>query len=186
MYKIGNDDSRILCVPTLLCRQIVQDSHDKSDFHFKTGQLKAILKPLIYHPDLVHMIVNTVKHCLICTLTPAKRVRKLIGAQRSNTHAPGQCIITDSMYLPRSTFGYSKALIIIDSATGYCIVYPSKNLLAATVKSHFLMYLCSHPPPQIVKADMGGEFQKDLEGFLGTYGIQLDGSMPYSKGSSSC
>ena len=47
------------------------------------------------------------------------------------------------------------------------------------------MYLCSHPPPQTVKADFGGEFKKDLEGFFANYGIQLDSSMPYSKGSTS-
>ena len=47
------------------------------------------------------------------------------------------------------------------------------------------MYLCSHPPPQTVKIDFGGEFQKDLEGFFANYGIQLDASMPYSKGSTS-
>ena len=156
LYKRGKDDSSILCMPDLLCRQIVQDSHSKSGFHFKIHQLNSILRPLIYHPDLANMIVNTVKQCLICTLTPSKRVRKLIGAQRSNIHAPGQCIVTDSLYLPRSTYGYTKALIIVDSATGYVIVYPSTNLLASTVRRHFLIYLCSHPPPQTVKADCEG------------------------------
>ena len=125
-----------------------------------------MLSPLIYHPSLNGMIINIVKNCLICTITPPKKVRKLIGAQRSNIHVPGQCIITDSMYLPQSRYGYSKALIIVDSATGYCTVYPSQNLLAATVKKHFLFYLCSHPSPEIVKSDMGSEFRQDLEGFF--------------------
>jgi hypothetical protein len=47
------------------------------------------------------------------------------------------------------------------------------------------MYLRSHPPPQTVKIDFGGEFQKDLEGLFANYGIQLDASMPYQKGSTS-
>ena len=47
LYKIGPKDFRILCVPELLCRQIVEDSHARSGFHFKTNQLGSILKPLI-------------------------------------------------------------------------------------------------------------------------------------------
>jgi hypothetical protein len=131
------------------------------------------------------MIIFIVKHCLICTITPSKRVRKLIGAQRSNVYAPAQCIVVDSAFLPRSTHGYSKALIIVDSCTGFVIIYPSQNLLASTVRRHFLTYLCSHPLPEVVKSDHGGEFRRDLEGFFANYGIQLDGSMAYAKGSTS-
>ena len=36
LYKIGPKDFRILCVPELLCRQIVEDSHACSGVHFKT------------------------------------------------------------------------------------------------------------------------------------------------------
>ena len=166
LYKLGKEDSRILCLPDILCRQVVQNAHNKSGFHFKIHQLNSILRPLVFHPDLKEMIIFIVKHCLICTITPSKRVRKLIGAQRSNVHVPGQCIVVDSAFLPRSTYGYSKALIIVDSCTGFVIIYPSQNLLASTVRRHFLMYLCSHPLPEVVKSDHGGEFRRDLEGFF--------------------
>ena len=118
-------------------------------------------------------------------MTPPKRVRRLIGIQRSNIHMPGQCCVIDPFYLPRSRYGYTKGLIFVDSSTGYVTVYPCQNLLAATIRRNILWYLCSHPPPEIIKADFGPEFQKDLEGFLSRYGIELHGSMPYSKGSTS-
>ena len=60
LYKVGQHKSKILCVPELLCRQIVYDSHAKSGFHFKVHQLGPILKPLIYHPNLQNMIEDTV------------------------------------------------------------------------------------------------------------------------------
>ena len=131
------------------------------------------------------MIVDTVQKCLICTMTPPKRVRKLIGIQRSNVHVPGQCTVIDPFYLPRSQYGYTKGLIFVDSATGFVTVYPCQNLLATTIRRNLLWYLCSHPPPEIIKADFGREFQNDLEGFLSRYGIELHSSMPYSKGSTS-
>ena len=77
----------------------------------------------------------------------------------------------DSCDLPRSQHGYSKALIMVDAATGYVIVYPSMNLLASTVRKHLLTYLSSHLLPEEIKADFGSEFKKELDKFLAKYGI---------------
>ena len=35
LYRLGPNKSKILCVPELLRRQIVYDSHARSGFHFK-------------------------------------------------------------------------------------------------------------------------------------------------------
>ena len=94
-------------------------------------------------------------------------------------------MVIDPFYLPRSRYGYTKGLIFVDSATGFVTAYPCQNLLATTIRRNILWYLCSHPPPEIIKADFGKEFQKDLEGFLSRYGIELHSSMPYAKGSTS-
>ena len=59
LYKIGHKNYKILCVPELLYRQIVSDSHSRFGFHFKTNQLGPILRPLIYHPNLQNMILDT-------------------------------------------------------------------------------------------------------------------------------
>ena len=63
------------------------------------------------------------------------------------------------------------------------IVYPSQNLLVATVKKHLLSYLSSHLLPEEIKADFGSEFKKDLDKFLAKYGIHLSSTKPYNKGS---
>ena len=57
------------------------------------------------------------------------------------------------------------------------------NLLASTVRKHLLCYLSSHLLPEEIKADFGGEFQKELDKYLGKYAIQLSASKPLSKGS---
>ena len=145
--------------------------------------MKCLLSPLIYHPCLQDLIHEIVKKCLICTISAPKRVRNLIGAQRSNYYVPSQCLVIDNAYLPRSQHGYSKALILVDAATGYVIIYPSLNLHASTVRKHLLCYLSSHLLPEEIKSDFGGEFEKELDKFLAKYGIQLSASKPLSKGS---
>ena len=166
----------------MLCKQVVSDSHSRFGFHFKVHQLEPMLKPLIYHPNLSNLIHDVVQKCLICTMTPPKRIRKLIGLQRSNVHMPGQCTVIDCFYLPTSRYGYTKGLILVDSATGYVTVYPCLNLQAASIRRNILWYLCSRHPPEIIKAEFGKEFLGNLEGFLGRYGIALHSTMPYAKG----
>ena len=131
------------------------------------------------------MITHVVKSCLICTISQPKRIKTLVGAKRTNYYLPSQCLVVDSCYLPSSQHGLSKALILVDACTGYVMVYPSSNLLAATVRKHFLTYLSSHLLPQEVKSDFGSEFQKELDVFLAKYGIQLTASKPLAKGSTS-
>ena len=150
---------------------------------FRKHQLFPLLKPLIYHPDLEDMIMKIVNKCLICTIAAPKRVRTLVGVQRSNYYAPSQCLVVDSCYLPKSQYGFSKALIMVNACAGYIIVYPSQNLLAVTVRKHLLTYLSSHLIPQEIKADFGSEFQQELDVFLARYNIELTSSKPYSKGS---
>ena len=76
-------------------------------------------------------------------------------------------------------------LFLVDSCTGYTIVYPSTSLQANTVRNHLHMYLCSHPIPSEINSDLGSEFRKGLDVFLAKYNISLSASKPYSKGSSS-
>ena len=124
--------------------------------------MDSLLKSLIFHPRLSDMITRVVKTCPICTFSAPKRIKILIGSQRSNYYLPSQCLVIDSAYFPRSQHGYKNALIIVDTSTGYVIIYPSQNLLAATIKKHF---------------------KKDLDKFLAKYGIHLSSTKPYNKGS---
>ena len=48
LYKIGHKDFKILCVPELLCKQIVADSHSRFGFHFKTNQQFTIRTSVIW------------------------------------------------------------------------------------------------------------------------------------------
>ena len=144
-----------------------------------------MLQCLVYHPDLRKMIQETVNACLICTISQPKRVRQLIGERRSNFYLPNQCLVIDSLILPRSQHGHTSALILLDSCTGYISCFPSTNLKASSVRHHLLTYFSSHPLPSQILADLGSEFRKELDVFLTRYNIQLISSKPYAKGSTS-
>ena len=178
-----SSNRHIFCAPELLCKDIIVQSHNRNGFHFTVPQMATLLQCLIYHPDLQKLIKSVVHSCLICTISQPKRVRKLIGSRRSNFYVPNQCLVIDSMILPKSQYGHNSALILVDSCTGYIIAYPSTNLKASSVRKHLLTYLSSHPIPSEIKADFGSEFKRDLDSFLSRYNIQLNSSKPFSKGS---
>ena len=60
LFRKTKFDSQIFCAPEILWKQIVFVCHNKSGFHFKIPQLTALLKPLIFHPDLDLFIKQTV------------------------------------------------------------------------------------------------------------------------------
>ena len=90
LFKKTKFNSQIFCAPEMLCKQIVFVCHNKSGFHFRIPQLTALLKPLIFHPNLDLFIMQTVRSCMICTISQPKRIRKLIGARRSNFYSPSE------------------------------------------------------------------------------------------------
>ena len=99
----------IFCAPELLCKDIIVQSHNRSGFHFTVPQMITLLQCLIFHPDLQKLIRGVVHSCLICTISQPKRVRNLIGSRRSNFYVPNQCLVIDSMVLPRSQYGHTSA-----------------------------------------------------------------------------
>ena len=63
LYKKFDDKTLILVVPELLGKQIIFQCHNNLGFHFSKNQPYALLKPLIYHPNLKNMIAKIVNEC---------------------------------------------------------------------------------------------------------------------------
>ena len=140
---------------------------------------------MLFHPHLAQTIKKSVNTCLICTLSRPKLVWKLIGERRSSFFVPSETIIIDTLFLPRSKYGFRYALIICDAATAYVSCYPAYDLRASTVQKNLLYYLASHVIPKNVICELGSEMRGNLDQFLAQYGINLLSTKPYDKGSSS-
>ena len=161
LYK-KRGTSSLLCVPEVLLKQIIFDAHVSLNFHFNKNQLQSQFLPLIFHPNMIAIISDVVKKCGLCTISHPKLVRNLIGMKRSEVCLPNQTIAMDSLYLPRSSQGFSKALILVDVASSRVVIYASKDLTAATVRKHVQTYLQSLPLPQCFLVDFGTEFRAGL------------------------
>ena len=74
LYKKATNNSLVLCIPELLGKQIIFDCHNRMGFLYLKHQMYALLKPLIYHPNLEDMINAIVSKCHICTIATPKKV----------------------------------------------------------------------------------------------------------------
>ena len=180
-----NGENLILCTPELILRDIILQAHTKSGFHFSKHHLLNLLRPLIYHPKLKPLIQAVTDTCAICTISQPKRIRKLIGEKRSNFYLPSQVLILDSLVLPRSTHGFTAALMMVDACTGKISIFPSQNLKASNVRKHIYNYLNCHIAPTEIRTDMGTEFAQNLENFLSQYNIVHTSVKPFHKGGTS-
>ena len=110
--KIKHNHQTILtlCLPLLLCKEVLNKAHCSMGYHFNVTQLKGQFTHLIYHPQLNELIRQVVHSCSICILTHPKWVRNLIGSKRTDLYLPGQNLVMDSLYLQKSTLGNTKAL----------------------------------------------------------------------------
>ena len=150
-------------------------------YHFNITQLRGQFIHLIYHPQLKEFIHNVVHTCSICILTQSKRARNLISSRRTDLYLPGQNLVLDSLYLPRSKLGNSKALIIVDSCTSRISLLESKDLKANTVRRHIRTYFQCQPLSEFLTCDLGTEFRQDLDAYLAGLGIQLLSTKPFNK-----
>ena len=175
----------LLCTPKVLTKEVVTAVHTNRNFHFSKSQCNILLSNLIWHPNLNKLVSQIIDNCLICIISQEKKTFKLVGTRRTHFYAPSECLIMDSAYLPKSTYGFSKLLILVDSCTSYTSLYPSCNLKASTVKRHLLHHLSSHKLPSVICCDHGSEFLENLDQFLASYNIELKMGKPYMKGSTS-
>ena len=100
-------------------------------------------------------------------------------------YRPGECIITDSMYLPKDRHGHCKAILIVDATSSKLSIFPATNLKFESVRQIFKHFLCCMVHPRLCQADQGTEYSQKLSDYLAKYNISLESSAPYYKGTTS-
>ena len=65
LYKLSKQNTFLLCLPSNLCKLIIQTVHVRLGFHFSWRHTVNLLKPLIFHPHLESLIKTQIKSCLI-------------------------------------------------------------------------------------------------------------------------
>ena len=119
----------------------------------------------------------------VCLLSKPKRLRKICGSMRSQVYRPWECIIVDSLYLPKDRHGHSKAILIVNAASSKLSNFHVTNLKFESVRQVLKHLLCCTVHPRLCKADQGTEYSQKLSDYLAKYNISLESSAPYHQGS---
>ena len=182
LYRMSPSDQLVLCVPPIVAESIATQLHNSNLFHYPADQLYDILVKLFYTTDLGPITKKIVQTCSVCILGRPRAVRKITGSRRTTVYLPGQCLCIDSCFLPKSSSGHTKLLILVDCCTSRISAYPSKSLTAAVAKAHIVNHILATGSPQVICSDHGSEFRKDLKDELAKINIQLQATTPYFKG----
>jgi hypothetical protein len=141
LYRMSPSDQLVLCVPPIVAESIATQLHHSNLFHYPAEQLYDILVKLFYTSNLGPITKKIVQTCSVCILGRPRAVRKITGSKRTTVYLPGQCLCIDSCFLPKSSSGYTKLLILVDCCTSRISAYPSKNLTAAVAKAHIVNHI---------------------------------------------
>ena len=118
----------LLAIPAVIAKGIIFKLHTVQGFDFNSAHLQTQLNKLIYTKNLKALCDNIVHQCPVCILSKPKRLRKICGSQRSQVYRPGECIIVDSLFLPKDRFNHSKSILIVDAASSKVSIFPVTNL----------------------------------------------------------
>ena len=93
-------DSYIVCLPQNVASAAAFKIHNLYGFHFSSYHMLQKMRKLIYSPGLESLVLDIVRTCPVCTLSPTKKLYRECGEVRSTVYAPLQAVIMDSVYLP--------------------------------------------------------------------------------------
>ena len=141
LYKKQNENL-LLAIPNILARGIIFKLHSTQGFHFNSTHLQTQLKNLIYTKSLKTLCKQIEAECPVCILSKPKKLRKICGSARSQVYRPGECIVTDSMYLPKDRHGHCKAVLIVDAASSKLSIFTAKSLKFDSIRQIFKHFLC--------------------------------------------
>ena len=165
-HSTHKDDSMQLCVSPVIAEATTNQLHHEDLFHYSAIMLETILRRIIFAFGLGTIFAKTAKTCPVCILARPKQIRNIIGRQRTNTYLPGENLVIDSAYLPNSTSGFNKVLIIVDGATSRISAFPSCDLTTQTAKKYILNHILSTNVTRSITVDNGSKFKEGLDASL--------------------
>lgn len=174
-YSPIGEEPRFLCyVPKGHRLSLLRIFHDEHD-HLGADKTLELIRKHFWFPSLKSFVQKYIGHCLIC-LTHKKAPR----APRQPIHswekpcAPFEIVHIDALGpLPQSN-GYRYVLIVIDSFSKFCLLYPMFGQDAIELKRLVTNVISLFGTPKLIVADRGRMFQSsDFTKFISELGIDL-------------
>merc|ERR1711954_611019 len=170
-----------LCLPPVICEQILQILHDSVKTHLPRESLVNHFNRNFYTRGITDISKKIVSKCLHCSLNLRKRKRNVKGENRTHERnlAPGQIWFLDVLVLPRSSSGNAFVLVFTERLSSYIAALPLKNITNQAVCEAFRKFLSVMPACQEVKTDHGvSDFGPGFTMECLSHGIEHRGEIP--------
>ena len=167
-------------IPTVLLAPIIIYIH-KHFLHPSTSQTYIQFTSLYFHPQARRTVQKICKACITCSMTRNAEYKNVpVGTARSfNPTKPRQAISADIIYMPKSSKGYTHALMIADLYSLYLSFIPLKSKSSEATAAAFRQYFTFMGIPEIVYTDNDQTFRGDVSTLLTSFQIQHRTSFPY-------
>ena len=170
-----------LCLPPLVCENILQILHDSTKAHLTRINLVNHYNRNFFTRGVQTISRKIIDKCLHCTLNLRKRTTLVKGSHRTfeKNLVPGQVWILDVLVLPRASSGHCFVLVFTERLTSYIAALPLKSVTNQSICQAFRQFLSIMPACSTVItdhgiSDFGPAFTQECE----SHGIIHSGQIP--------
>lgn len=174
-YTVIGEDDRLLCyVPKPYRLSILRVFHDEHEHIGVEKTLDLILKHF-WFPGMRQFVRKYILHCVVCIShkkVPRAPLQPIVSWTKTPT--PFHTLHVDVLGpLPESN-GYKFILIIIDSFTKYCLLYPIYSQDSTELKRVITNAISIFGTPYLIVCDRARMFESaDFTSFASNFGIHL-------------
>ena len=170
-----------LCLPALVCENILRTLHDSSKAHISRLNLINQYNSNFYTKGIESVSRKVIQGCLHCVLNARRRKLLVKGSRRQfeSNMTPGEIWVLDVIYLPRSNSGHNFVLVLTERLTSYLAAIALKSLTSHHVSEAFRTFLGIMPQCRVVVTDHGrSDFGATFTQLCEEHGIQHRGEIP--------
>ena len=146
-----------LCLPPLVCENILRTLHDSCKAHISTQNLISQYNNNFYTRGIDSISRKVVEGCLHCSLNVRRRKLLVKGTRRQyeRNMVPGEIWSCDLIYLPRSNSGHNFVLTLTERLSSYLAGIALKSLNGHHVAEAFRIFLGIMPQCRVIYTDHG-------------------------------
>ena len=167
IYKKSNNGSLLFCVPEAMEISILNKYHDEIG-HVGIDKTTDLISKSYWFPKIREKVASHIQNCLKCIVYSSKQSKEegfLNSIPKPNQ--PFEVIHVDHYGPVDNGRSLKHIFVVIDAATKFVRLYPTKTTNTKEVISHLKDYFRSYSRPSVIISDRGTAFTShDFEQFL--------------------
>ena len=167
-----------LVIPPTLARRYLFSLHFSKSLHVSSTQLLGIFNQIFFCFQQTALAKKITDDCLICSFYkfPYRKDTKGSSKFQHENYRPWTHLSMDIAVLIPDRYKKRFAIILVDEASSYTMLFSLKDTLSSTIANVFLSLFGTISPPKTITCDFAPSFQK-LATFFMAFGTSLRGSL---------